>query len=260
MPVLAADRVRYVGEAIAIVVAETVAPGAGRGRSGGRSSSISFPPPPTWSARWRRTRRRSGRRRQATSRSTGRTAMPRGGRCGLRPRGACRARAADRYAPRAERDGAARRHRELRRAVAALHADRADPGRRRRAQAAGRRRVQHPGEPDPDRHPRRGRRLRHEGADLLRICRPDVRGAPGRAAGEMVRDAGWRAFSPTRTAATACSRASLRSMPTAGFSACACAPASGSAPTRRPSPPSSRPRTPRTACRASMSFRRSTSA
>ena len=39
-----------------------------------------------------------------------------GGRCSVRPRRARRAGAADRYASCAERDGAARRHRELRRA------------------------------------------------------------------------------------------------------------------------------------------------
>ena len=105
----------------------------------------------------------------------------------VRPRRARRAGAADRYAAGAERDGAARRHRELRRAARALHADRADAGRRRGAQSSRRRRVQSSAGPDPRPHARRGRRLRHEGAGLFRICRHAVRGAPRRAAGEVVR-------------------------------------------------------------------------
>ena len=48
-------------------------------------------------------------------------------------------------------------------------------------------------------------------------------------------------FSPTPTAATACWRVNLRWTSAANFSACACAPMSGSAPIPRPLPPSSRP-------------------
>ncbi len=111
--------------------------------------------------------------------------------------------------------------------LAALHADRADPGRRRGAQAPGRRRVQRSGEPDPHRHLRRGRRLRHEGAALCRVCRHDVRGAAGRAAGQMVREpAGELSHRHPRPRRAARGRAGARRA-TANFSACACAPMSG---------------------------------
>ena len=75
--------------------------------------------------------------------------------------------------------------------------------------------------------PRRGRRLRHEGAGLRRSMPPCCTrraGSGGRSNGAR---AGWRAFSPTPTAATGCSRASWRSTRTANSSACACAPMSG---------------------------------
>ena len=44
-----------------------------------------------------------------------------------------------------------------------------------------------PAEPDPHPHARRGRRLRHEGAGLFRVCRLAMRSTPRRAAGEVVR-------------------------------------------------------------------------
>ena len=131
--------------------------------------------PPLWAEAARQRRARLGGRRC------------RRGRGGIRARRACRARAADRHPAGAERDGAARRDRELRRASGALHPDRADPRRRGGAQGAGRGRVQGAARPHPHRHLRRGRRLRHEGAGLCRVRRPDDRGAPGRTPGQVVR-------------------------------------------------------------------------
>ena len=109
-------RVRYVGEPVAIVVAETAAPGARRGRSGRRSSTDQLPPRRDVARAMAQDAPRdlAGGARQHRARLGGR--RRRGGRCGLRPRRACRARAAARHAAGAERHGAARRARDLRRA------------------------------------------------------------------------------------------------------------------------------------------------
>ncbi len=259
MPVLAAERVRYVGEAVAVVVAAT----ADQARDAAEAVVVEL------DALRRRSRcgardgagragHLAGRAGQCRARLGGRR---RGrGRCRVRACRARRAGATDRHPSCSERDGAARRHSQLRRGQRTLHAGGADAGRGGGPQGAGRGRLQGPGEPDPHPHARRGRRLRHEGADLFRLRRLAVRGPSRRADRCDGARPGWRAFSPIPTGATACWRRSWRSMPAAGSSACGRAPSSGSAPTPPRSPRSSRPPTPRTACPASMSFRRSTSA
>ena len=136
----------------------------------------------------------------------------RGGR-GIRARRARRARAAARHAAGAVGAGAARGHRPVGCGKRALHADRRHAGRGGGAPAARGVRLQGAAGAAPRAHLRRGRRLRHEDPALRRVrgaalCGP----APG-PAGEVVRDAGWRASSPTPPAATACSRASWRWTP-----------------------------------------------
>ena len=110
-------------------------------------------------------------------------------RCGLRARCSCRARASARHAACAERHGAARCARNLRSPNAALHTHRADAGRRRGAQDPDRSRVQGSDRENSGPHARRRRRLRHEGADLLRVCRPALCRAPHRPAREVARHA-----------------------------------------------------------------------
>ena len=76
MPVLAAQRVRYVGEPVAIVVAETAA----QAQDAAEAVVVDIaelPAASTSSARARPARRRSGTRRRATSASTGRMATRR---------------------------------------------------------------------------------------------------------------------------------------------------------------------------------------
>ena len=102
MPVLAVDRIRYVGEPVAIVVAETLAQAQDAAeavrvdyRAAARARATSTRAiAPDAPAIWRGAR-------PATSRSTGPTATrPRSSR--VRPRRACRARAARRHAAGAE--------------------------------------------------------------------------------------------------------------------------------------------------------------
>ena len=95
MPVLALDRVRYVGEPVAIVVAETLAQ-AQDAAEAVRVDLDELPARPTWSARSRRRAGDLGRGAgQRRARLDGRR---RGGRRGrVRPRRPCRARAAARH-------------------------------------------------------------------------------------------------------------------------------------------------------------------
>ena len=113
MPLLAVDRIRYVGERVAIVVARDAGAGAGCSRARARSISTSSPcAPMSLSAT------ASGASRSTTERP-GNIALDwtdgerRHGRGRLRERRPCRARAARRHAACAGLAGAALRHRPV---------------------------------------------------------------------------------------------------------------------------------------------------
>ena len=114
MPVLAAERVRYVGEAVAVVVAAT----ADQARDAAEAVEVELDPLPAAADVERAMAPDApadlaGRAGQYRARLGGRRRSR--GRCRVRACRACRAGAADRHPSCAERDGAARRHRELRR-------------------------------------------------------------------------------------------------------------------------------------------------
>ena len=259
MPVLAAERVRYVGESVAFVSPRRRIRRATRPKRS-RSSSIRSPRRRTWSARWRRMRQRSGRNAPgniALDWEDGDAAAVDA--AFARAAHVERVRLIDtRLAPSAMEPRAAIASYDAQSGRYTLIAPTQGVAVVRKVLAEGVFKV--PGEPDPHPDARRGRRLRHEGADLFRIRRLAVCGTPRRAAGASGAPAGWRAFSPIPMGATGCWRPNSRSTPPENSSACGRAPMSASAPTRRHSPRSFRPPTPRTASPASTSFRRSTSA
>ena len=184
-----------------------------------RSSSTRCPPRRTSRARWRRTRRRSGRGAPgnvALDWEDGDAAAVDA--AFARAAHVERVRLLDtRLAPSAMEPRAAIASCDA--ATGALHADRAGTqGVARGAQAPGRGACSRC----------RADRIRVVTYDvgggfgmkvqaLRGVRRAALRGAARRAAGQMVRHAGSRAFSPTPTAATGCSRASSRSTPTAKF-------------------------------------------
>ena len=131
------DRVRYVGEPLALVVAESVAAARGRGRAD-RARHRAAAGAGRSRARRSRPARRTCTTTARTSASTGALATS------PRPRRAFAARRA-RHPPQARqqprgrgRDGAARRDRRVRRGERPLHAPRRLPGRVRPAPLAGR--------------------------------------------------------------------------------------------------------------------------
>ena len=189
IPPLAIDRVRYVGEAVAI---------ADRGdtRAGGRTprrrwSSISTRsrPRPTWSARSRPGRPRSGPSAPGQrGLRLGRRRRGCGG-GGLRRRRACRTRAPARHAPGSRRHGAARGHRQWDPADGryTLIASTQGVAVVRRLLAEGVFKIPRPAATRD--HPRCRRRLRHEGPGLPGVRGPALRGAPRRPPGEVARHA-----------------------------------------------------------------------
>ena len=240
MPVLAHDRIRYVGEPVAIVVAETVAQ-AQDAAEAVRVDVEELPSAPDIDARHceRCARHSRGAAGQCRARLDRR-------RCGrarrrLRAGRACRARAPRGHAARAGLDGAARRHRFVRPGIRPLHADRQHAGRRGGAQAARRRRVQGATRHAARAHPRCRRRLRHEGAGLSGIRRDPLCGAQMRPAGEVVQQPdGELPFRLGRARRHSGRRARARRQGQVPRLAHA-RPSSGSAPTRRSMRRSSRP-------------------
>ena len=187
MPVLAATRVRYVGEPLALVVAETVAQALDaaeavtveyrqlpavsdvtRAMAAGRAANL---------ARGTRQHRpRLGRRRRRRRRCSLCTAPRTSSACDCSTRGWrrvpwSRALRSPRYDP----------------ADRALHPYRAHARRGGGAQDFDRGCLQGSDRQDPGPHPRCRRRLWHEGADLRRVCRPALCRAPHRTTGEMDR-------------------------------------------------------------------------
>ena len=144
-PVLAVDRVRHVGDPVAVVIAETLGAGARRGR-----------------ADRRRLRRRAGRRRSGRGAEAGRAAglarrgagqsllrlasrRPGRGRCRDRQGGAGRQARPGQQPARPERDGAARRDRRIRPRHRRIHALHDEPEPACDPAADGRLRAAHPG-------------------------------------------------------------------------------------------------------------------
>ena len=178
---LVTDRVRYPGEAVAVVVAESSVRGARRRRSGrGRIRGAAGGD-----------RRARGGRRRADLAERARQHRARSGfrRCrrgagGVR-RGRSRRRADLRQpAHRQLPDGAALGCRLLRRGGGFLHADFRQPGRPRAAHGAGGKLRAAAGE-DPLRLPRRRRRLWAAQQSLSRAGHDPVGGEARRPAGEM---------------------------------------------------------------------------
>ncbi len=186
MPPLAVERVRYVGEPVAIVVAETAA------QAEDAAEAVEA-----------RARRASGRirRRARAARAhgdLGRRAGQRRPRLGGRRRAAVEAAFASaahvarvrlaRHAPRARRDGAARGDRRV--GCERRSATRSSPARRAWRWCGGsspKAVFKVPPQQAPGADLRRRRRLRHEGAALRRVRRAPVRGAARRPAGEVAR-------------------------------------------------------------------------
>ena len=178
-PAIAGDRVRHVGDTVAMVVAESLA----AARDAAELIAVDYEPLA------RRGRHRARSRAGAAAgvgRGAGQSLLRLGGRRRRRgragdDRGAPPHRARARQQPhRRQFDGAARRHRRIRSGRGRLHPVELDPGLAFRAQPAGRERLQDPGKPHPRRDPRRRRRLRHEAFSLSRA-------RPGAVGGEEAR-------------------------------------------------------------------------
>ena len=184
-PLLAHDKVRFAGEPVALIVAESAARG-GRRRRTGRDRLRAV-------ARRDVGRRGARRRRAADRRRSAGQRLPRlahrrrqGRRCRLRAGRSCRLADARQPSHRHEPDGAARRRRAVRSGERPLHAACLQP--------------EHPHQPRP-RRPRarrrtRGRalrrtrcrrRLRRQELRLCRACAGPVGGQAHRPAGEMDR-------------------------------------------------------------------------
>ena len=199
-PVLAQGKVRYVGDQVALVVAESLAAGEGRGRADrGRLRRAAGG---DRHHQGRRQRQRGARRRarqrllRLGPRRQGR------GRCGVR-QGRARDHARHRQQPPdPERDGAARRQRELHQARRELHALRRQPEPARRAPADVRLRARPARVEGARDRARRRRRLRLEDLPVLRKTwrwSGPASGSAGRSSG---RPSAANRSSPTRTAAT----------------------------------------------------------
>ena len=187
-PPLAIDRVRHVGDPVAVVIAETLDAGA-RGR---RPVA-------------RRLRRGAGRRRPGRGAEAGRAAglrrgagqpllrlasgRPGRGRCRVRQGGADRQARPRQQPPGPQRDGAARRDRRIRPGDRRLHALHDQPEPACDPPVDGRLCAAHPGGQIARRRPRCRRRLRLEDLSLCRRGDRDLGRRQGAPAGQMDRRA-----------------------------------------------------------------------
>ena len=233
MPLLARDDVRFIGQPVAMVIAETL----NEAKDAAELIEVEYEDLPAATTLEEATApdAHAGVGRDARQlRLPARGRQQGGGREGHRlgrPRD---------QAPHADQpahhgvDGAARLPRRIRSARRPLHAPLHGAGPASGAAHAGAGRVPHSGDQGPRDRRQCRRRLRHEGRRLSGISAGAAGGEAHRPAGEVDRRTAANPSSPTSTAATTSPRPSSRSTRTASSSPSRCATTATSAPTTPP--------------------------